>query len=85
MGRESTAEGVDANGPGLRKEFDGRGIGGKDVSGACVFVGELVSGVMGGSAIRCSSLYSLMMDWALPNSLELFWEDGTECKKIAEV
>ena len=44
-GCDLTAEGVDTGGPDLRKELDGRGSGGKDVSGACVLVSELVEGV----------------------------------------
>ena len=44
-GRDLTAEGVDTGGPDLGKELDGRGSGGKDVSGACVLVSELEAGV----------------------------------------
>ena len=48
MVRESAAKGVDAGGLGLRNVLKGRGSGGKDVRGACVIVGELEAGVVGG-------------------------------------
>ena len=48
MGRESTAEGMDAGGPDLGNILDGRGSGGNDVRGACIIAGELETGIVGG-------------------------------------